>query len=57
MRLKVVSSSSKGNAYILSDNTGDSIIIECGMPIKKIQQALDFKLQGVQGCLISHEHL
>jgi phosphoribosyl 1,2-cyclic phosphodiesterase len=32
-------------------------MIECGIEFKKIQQALDFDLSRIKGCLISHEHL
>ena len=31
-------------------------MIECGVPFKEIQKALDFDYSGVVGCLISHEH-
>lgn len=31
-------------------------MIECGIQFAKIRQAFNFKLSGVAGCLISHEH-
>jgi len=55
MNLKVIGSGSSGNAYILETETG-SLMIECGLPFRKIQQALDFNLSNIQACLISHEH-
>lgn len=49
-------SSSEGNLYRLTD--GDSsILLECGVPMAKIKQALGFKLHDVSACLISHGHL
>lgn len=55
MEIKVIASSSRGNAYLIKNN-GRSLLIECGVSIKKLQQALDFKLSSVDGCLLSHEH-
>ena len=55
MRLKVIGSGSKGNAYILNTPTGN-LLIECGLPFKVIQQALEFDLTSVQGCLLTHSH-
>jgi len=48
-------SSSKGNLYQIDDGK-TKLLIECGVPIKKIKQALKFKLNEVAGCLCSHEH-
>lgn len=31
-------------------------MIECGIRFREIRQAFDFKLSGVAGCLLSHEH-
>lgn len=55
MKLKVIGSSSKGNSYILETDT-DSLILDCGVRFKDIQQALDFDLTSVQGCLLTHSH-
>jgi len=56
MNLKVLSSGSKGNSYILQSPTG-KLMIEAGIPWKEIKKGLDFDLAGIVGCLISHEHL
>lgn len=56
MRLKVLGSSSAGNCYIL-ENDHEALIIECGVRMDKIKQALNFNLAKVCGCLVSHEHL
>lgn len=50
-----LASSSRGNAYILDD--GDTrILIECGIPYKRLQKLLDFRTSTLDACLISHEH-
>lgn len=56
MRLIILNSGSAGNCYILEGLT-QSLIIECGVSFKEIKQALDFNLDKVAGCLVSHEHL
>lgn len=56
MKLKVIGTGSKGNGYVLKADNGDVLLIECGMPFRSVQNYLDFKLEGVQGCLVSHSH-
>ena len=47
---------SSGNLYTLTD--GDTeILIDPGIPIRKIKKALNFKLSGYAGALCSHEHM
>lgn len=55
MKLKIVNSGSVGNCYIL-ENDSTALVIECGVNIKDIKQALGFNLKKVAGVLISHEH-
>ncbi|WP_286910708.1 MBL fold metallo-hydrolase [Clostridium sp. UBA1652] len=55
MKLAVLGSGSSGNCYLLQ-NENEALIIECGLPYKTILKGLDFKLQNVVGCLVSHEH-
>jgi|SRR5208283_4152612 len=55
MNFRPLASSSSGNCYLLSD--GDSsIMIEAGIPWRKVRQALDFKTRGIEFCLVSHSH-
>lgn len=55
MEIKVIASSSSGNAYLVKE--GDTeILIECGIQFKKLQQALDFRVSSMAGCLVSHSH-
>jgi len=58
MNLKVLSSGSKGNCYILEhlDFTG---LIECGLPFKEIQKKLyieNLSFADIDFCFVSHEH-
>lgn len=56
MNLKVISTGSIGNAYILQ-NESEALLIECGVNIKEIKASLDFDLSKVVGCIVTHEHL
>lgn len=51
-----LASSSAGNAYIADDGKS-RILIECGIPIRKLQQLCGFELSAFAGCLVSHEHM
>jgi len=56
MDILTIASSSRGNAYRISDGQ-TSLLLECGVPVREIQKALQFQLSKISGCLISHEHL
>lgn len=56
MILRIVSSSSKGNLYIL-EHQDKLLLLECGIGIKDIKKALGFDFSNVIGCLLTHEHL
>ena len=55
MELKVVGSGSKGNGYVIT-NQKESLLLEIGVPFKKIKKALEYNFFSIQGCLISHKH-
>lgn len=55
MELKVIGTGSSGNAYIISDAYSD-LILDAGMPIKDIKQALNYNVTRIKGVLISHVH-
>lgn len=55
MKIKVFGSSSSGNFYTIEDQ-GEVLLLEAGIKIKDIKQALNFNFNNVVGCLVSHEH-
>ena len=55
MDIKVLASGSKGNCYRVSDGS-TTLLLECGIPFKRIREGLDFKLSEVAACLVTHEH-
>lgn len=50
-----LASSSHGNAYVVSDGH-TSILLECGIPFRKLQKALGFHMGDIMACFVSHEH-
>ena len=55
MQLECLSSSSKGNCYVLSDDT-EALVIECGVSLREVKKAVNFNISNIVGCLVSHEH-
>lgn len=56
INIKIIGSGSSGNCYLANFN-GTQILLECGLPFKTIQKALNFKLSSIEGCLVTHEHI
>lgn len=55
IKIKSFGSGSNGNSYLIDDGQSQ-LMIECGISLKKVQQAMRFNFSKVAGCLISHEH-
>lgn len=55
MTLKILQTGSSGNCYLLQNKT-ETLIIEAGIPYKRILKGLDFNLMDVVGVVISHTH-
>lgn len=55
MKLKVISSGSIGNCYLL-ENENETLLIECGVSIQEIKKAINFDVSKVVGCLCTHVH-
>lgn len=57
MRLKCLGSSSAGNCYLLTSGSGETLILDCGIPIKEIKKGLNWNIKDVVGVLCTHKHL
>lgn len=57
MKLKCLGSSSAGNCYLLTSNNGETLILDCGIPIKDIKKGLNWNIKDVVGVLCTHKHL
>lgn len=54
MKLKVLSTGSSGNCYILTADNGRQLILDCGIKYEKI--ILDCDFEKVDGCIMTHKH-
>lgn len=54
-KLKIISSNSSGNAYIL-ECQNETLLLELGVAWKDIVKALNFNLSKVVGMCVSHAH-
>lgn len=57
MKLKCIATGSKGNCYLLTSESGETLILDCGIPVKAIKEALNWNIRGIKGVIISHTHL
>lgn len=55
INLKILSSGSQGNCYLLSIEN-ETLILDCGLPIIEIKKGLNFDLSKVVGCVVTHSH-
>lgn len=56
MKITTIASSSKGNAYLISDSR-TTILIECGISFKELKKRTNFVVpSGIDACLVTHEH-
>ena len=56
MILKTIGSGSSGNCHLLTASNGETLILDCGIPIKEIKKGLNWDITGVVGCVVSHAH-
>ena len=54
MIIDILGSSSSGNCYVLTDNNGNQILLECGIKYEKIVPHIDF--EKLDCLLLSHYH-
>jgi phosphoribosyl 1,2-cyclic phosphodiesterase len=57
MKLKCIATGSTGNCYLLTSDSGETLILDCGIPIKEIKKGLDWNVKDVVGVLCTHKHL
>lgn len=55
MEIKSLASGSSGNAYTISDGV-TTLLLDAGIPLREIQISTGFKVRGIAGVLVTHEH-
>lgn len=56
IEVQVIASGSTGNCYRLKSGSSQ-LLLEAGISIKKIKEAIHWELGRIDGCLITHEHM
>lgn len=56
MKLKCIATGSTGNCYALTSGSGETLILDCGIPIKEIKKGLNWDITGVVGAICTHQH-
>lgn len=56
MKLKCIATGSAGNCYLLTSDSGETLILDCGIPIKEIKKGLDWNIKDVVGTICTHHH-
>lgn len=57
MKLKCIATGSTGNCYLLTSNSGETLILDCGVPISEIKKGLDWNIKNVVGGVVTHRHI
>ena len=57
MFLRTIGTGSSGNCHLLTASNGETLILDCGIPIKEIKKGLNWNIKDVVGVLCTHKHL
>ncbi len=55
MTLRCLGTGSKGNCYLLSSES-ETLILDCGIPIKDIKKGLNWDVSRIAGVIVTHAH-
>ena len=53
MDIKIIASGSSGNAYLIGDGR-TRLLLDAGIPFKRIQIGCGFRTSSIDGCLVTH---
>ena len=56
MLLKCAGTGSKGNSYALVEESGEILLIECGVKWSETMKMIDYQTSKAVGCICSHAH-
>ena len=48
---------SSGNSYYIKADNGEILLLDAGLPIADIKKGINYEVDKVVGCLITHQHL
>ena len=56
MRVIYSKTGSDGNCTAIESNSGELLIVDCGIPYKQVNKQVGYKTLSAIGVLISHSH-
>ena len=54
--LLTLGTGSSGNCYVLTDDSGNKLLLDAGIKRSEIVKGLSFSLSGLKGCVVTHSH-
>lgn len=48
---------STGNAYFIKADNGEILLLDAGIKIMDIKRMINFDIENVVGCIVTHDHL
>lgn len=55
MDIKTIASGSKGNAHLVTSG-GTTLLLDAGVPFREIQEAMGYRTELIEACLVTHRH-
>ncbi|WP_029544609.1 MBL fold metallo-hydrolase [Selenomonas sp. AB3002] len=55
MDIKIIATGSSGNCYLVGDGS-TRLLLDAGIPLKRISEGCDYKLSEISAALITHKH-
>ena len=56
MFLRTIGTGSSGNCHLLTASNGETLILDCGVPISEIKKGVNWNIKNVVGCVVTHHH-
>lgn len=56
MTFKTIATGSDGNSFVLTNDSGNHLMIEAGLPIDKLKQGINYDVENWQGLVVTHCH-
>lgn len=56
MEINILASGSSGNCYHVCDGK-TALLLDCGIPLRRIQRGLSFRMHLISGVLVTHCHM
>lgn len=56
LKFQCLGTGSKGNCYLLKTEK-ETLILDCGLPIKKIKEGINYNISNIAGVCVTHWHI